>query len=67
MRCESTKWGWRRYETKTLCNDRSVVEESMKKMEETIEQTRVQTVALNLRTFHFMSERFSSFCRTLVR
>lgn len=39
----------------------------MKKMEETIEQTRVQTVALNLRTFHFMSERFSSFCRTLVR
>ena len=48
-------------------HDRDVVEKSVKKMEESIEQTRAQTVALNLRTFRVMSEHFSSFCRTLVR
>ena len=48
-------------------HDREIVEEAMKKMEKTIERTRVQTVALNLRTFRDMSEHFASFCRTLVR
>ena len=51
----------------TMRRDRDTVEASMKKMEETIEQTIKQTVDLNLRTFHTMSDHFSSFCRTLVR
>lgn len=49
-----------------LAQDRHVIEQAIQQIEQEITQTEATTVDLNLHTFHTISQRFSTFCKTLV-
>lgn len=49
-----------------LIQDRKVIEQAIQQIEQEITHTEETTVDLNLHTFQTISQRFSTFCKTLV-